>query len=226
MPLNKKDFIEIEFTGRVKDGEVFDSNIKEVLEKMHAGHDHPITARPFIFCLGENMFLKAIEDFLIGKEMGEYEIELEPEKAFGKRDQKLIKMMPLDVFTKHQMNPVSGFMFEFDGRVGKVLTVSGGRVTVDFNHPLAGKTVIYDIKVVRQVMDINEKIAALNHFFFKRDDLAYRIDGNNIILNIEAPMAKFAELLKEKYKEMLGFELQINPIQVPEKQDTENKKSQ
>ena len=56
------------------------------MEKVHEDHDHPIEAEPFIFCLGEGMFLPGIEDFLIGKEIGEYEVELPPEKAFGKRN--------------------------------------------------------------------------------------------------------------------------------------------
>ena len=64
MAFQKKDFIEIEFTGKVKDGEVFDSNIKENLEKLHEGHDHEVKTNPLIFCLGEGMFLKGIDDFL------------------------------------------------------------------------------------------------------------------------------------------------------------------
>ena len=62
----------------------------EDLEKIHHGHDHPIESKPFIFCLGEHMFLDAIDDFLIGKpEKPEtYEIELEPDRAFGKRNPK------------------------------------------------------------------------------------------------------------------------------------------
>ncbi|GAI92008.1 unnamed protein product, partial [marine sediment metagenome] len=69
MKLKKKDFIEIEFTARVKDGEVFDSNIEEDLKKLNPD----AKAKPFVFCLEEGMFLKGVEDFLIGKDMGKYE---------------------------------------------------------------------------------------------------------------------------------------------------------
>ena len=122
MALQKKDFIEIEFTGRIKDGEIFDSNIKEDLEKMNS----KLEAKPFIFCLGEGMFLKGIDDFLIGKDIGKYEVELTPEKAFGNRDSKLVQMMPMKVFIQHKINPVPGTVFNFDGRIAKILTVSGG----------------------------------------------------------------------------------------------------
>ncbi len=53
MSLQKKDFIEIEFTGRVKNGEIFDSNIREDLESFHKGHNHEIKTEPFALCLGD-----------------------------------------------------------------------------------------------------------------------------------------------------------------------------
>ena len=61
MPLQKKDFIEIEFTARTKEGEIFDSNVKEDLQKLNP----EAKAKPFVFCLGEGMFLKSIDDFLM-----------------------------------------------------------------------------------------------------------------------------------------------------------------
>ena len=158
MTLNKGDFIEIEFTGKLKDGEVFDSNMKEELEKLHAGHDHPIETKPLVFCLGEQMFLKAIDDFLIGKEIGKYEIPLSPEKAFGLRNQKLIMKIPSKVFREQKINPVQGEVFNFDGRLAKILSISGGRIIADFNNPLAGKEVVYKLIVKRKVDDIKEKI--------------------------------------------------------------------
>jgi len=210
MTLSKGDFIEIEFTGKVKDGEIFDSNKKEDLEKMHEGHNHPIDAKPFVFCLGEDMFLKGVDDFLIGKPgtTKDYVIELEPEKAFGKRNPTLIQMMPLAVFKKHNMNPVPGIMFNFDGKLGKILTVSGGRVIVDFNNPLAGKNVVYQIKMIKKVDDLNEKINALNEFFFRKE-IKFRVEGKKLVIEIEKQMRGFAELFKDKFKEILGLELEV-----------------
>jgi FKBP-type peptidyl-prolyl cis-trans isomerase 2 len=208
MTLKKKDFIEIKFTGKVKDGEIFDSNIKEDLEKANLD----IEARPFIFCLGEGMFLEALDNFLMEKNLGEYEIELEPEKAFGKRDSGLVKMVPMKIFREQKINPVPGVMFNFDGRIAKILTVSGGRVMVDFNNALAGKEVNYKINVLRKVDDLNEKIKALNEFFFKKD-LKFEVKDKKIILEIEKQLSKFAELFKDKYKEILGLDLELKEIE-------------
>ena len=77
-------------------------------------------AKPFIFCLGEGMFIKGVDEFLIGKDIGKYEIQLKPEDAFGKRDPKLIEMLPIKVFIQHEINPIPGVMLNFDGRIAKI----------------------------------------------------------------------------------------------------------
>lgn len=204
MTLQKKDFIKIEFTGKVKDGEIFDSNIKEDLKDANLKTE----SKPFIFCLGEGMFLKGVEDFLIGKDIGEYEIELTSEKAFGKRDANLVQMMPIKIFAEQKVNPVPGAMFNFDGRIAKILTVSGGRVMVDFNNPIAGKDVVYKIKVLRKVEDKNEKIKAFIDFLFKRD-LKFEVKDKKLIIEVEKQMKNFVEMFKDKFKDIFDLELEI-----------------
>ena len=215
MTLNKGNFIEIEFTGKVKDGEIFDSNIKKDLEKINSGTQ----AKPFIFCLGEGMFLKGIENFLVDKKLGKYEIELSPEKAFGKRNSNLIQLIPMKVFKEQKVGPVPGAMFNFDGRPAKILTVSGGRVIADFNNPLAGKTVVYNINVKRKVEDLNKKIKALIDFFFRKE-LKFQVKDKKIILQIEKPLADYVKMFKDKFKDILGLELKIQEV------DNSSKKSQ
>jgi len=212
MGLQKGDFIEIDFTGRVKDGEVFDSTVSTELEKLQDKHDHPIEAKPFIFCLGHGMFLETLDEFLVGKEIGKtYEVELPPEKAFGNRNSKLIQMIPLSVFKKQNLDPAPGFSFNFDGHIGKILTVSSGRVVVDFNHFLAGKTVQYKISILRLVTDINEKIKALNNFFFRRD-FPFKISENKIIIEADKQFVSIIPLFSDKFKEMLGLEILVEEI--------------
>jgi FKBP-type peptidyl-prolyl cis-trans isomerase 2 len=204
MVLQKTDFIQIEFTGKTKEGEIFDSNIREELEKMNS----KIEARPFTYCLGEDMFLKGIDDFLIGKEIGEYEIELTPKKAFGNRDSKLLQIIPIKVFHKQKIDPIPGNVYNFDGKIAKIISVSGGRVMTDFNNPIAGKTVIYKVKVLKKIDNLNEKIRALNQFFFKRD-IKFEIKNKKIIFEIEPPLTEYIKLFKEKYKEILNLDLEI-----------------
>jgi FKBP-type peptidyl-prolyl cis-trans isomerase 2 len=210
--INKKDFIEITFTGKVKDGEVFDSNIPEEVKKLNPNvPDEKIT--PFIFCVGEQMFLDAIDEFLIGKELKEYKIDLTPEKAFGKRNPSLIRIIPLRIFREKNANPYPGMVFNFDGQIGKILSVSGGRVITDFNNPIAGKDVIYTINVKRKIIDLNEKVKALMDFFFRKQfDFEVNEKNKKLIIKADKNFKNFIELFKEKFKEILDFETEVIEI--------------
>jgi len=212
MALQKKDFIEIEFTGRIKDGEVFDSNIKKDIEKLNPDAN----PKPLIFCLGEGMFLKGIDDFLIGKEIGKYEIELSPEKSFGPRIPEFVQMIPMKIFKGQNLNPFPGAVFNFDGRIAKILTVSGGRVMADFNNPLAGKDVIYNINIMRKVEDLNEKIKSFIDFLFRRE-LKFSVQDNKIIIEVEKGAIQFVEMFREKFKDLFNLEMEVKEIKTSEK---------
>ena len=158
------------------------------------------------------MFLKGIDDFLIGKDIKEYKIELLNEKAFGNRDSKLVQMIPMKIFKEQKVNPVPGAMFNFDGKIAKVLTVSGGRIMVDFNHPLAGKTVIYNIKVLRKVDDLNEKAKTLIDFFTKKY-FKFEIKDKTITIHADKQFSQFLILFKDKFKEILDLDLEVREIE-------------
>jgi FKBP-type peptidyl-prolyl cis-trans isomerase 2 len=217
--LEKNDFIEIEFTGKTKNGIIFDSNIKEDIDKAEL----KVEAKLFSFCLGQGMFLQGIDDFLIGKKIGKYEVELKPEQAFGKRDSKLIQMIPLKIFAKQQTQPVPGAIFQFDGRIAKILSVSGGRVLVDFNNPLAGKEVIYKIKILRKIEDLEEKINSLTDFLFKKK-FDFEIKNKKIILRVDKQMKQFVEMFKDKYKEIFNLDLDVQEIEETTKEKSNDKK--
>ncbi len=210
------DFLEIEFTGKTSEDKIFDSNIKEDFEKLFPSSKE--LPKPFIFSLGHGMFLNGIENFLIDKEIGKrYEIDLSPENAFGIRQQKLVQVMPTNIFSKQKQMPTAGMIFNFDGRLGKILSVSGGRVIVDFNHPLAGKNVKYNINVIRKIEDINEKVKSFIEFLFRKP-LKFEVK-DKIIIHLEGKekeLKQFIELFSEKFKEVFGMELEIMEVESKE----------
>lgn len=211
MQLKKSDFIEIEFTAKIKDGEIFDSNVKEHLQKLNP----EAKAEPFIYSLGQDMFLKGIDDFLMKqspeKFPAEFKIELEPENAFGKRDPKQIQMIPMKIFKQHNVQPVPGTSLNFDGKIAKIITVSGGRVLVDFNGPLAGKDVIYEIKILRKLENLNEKIDSFLEFLFKKK-MNFEIKDKKLILKVNKGLKQFAEMFKDKFKEIFNLNLEVEEI--------------
>jgi len=203
MKLEKGDFIEIEFTGKVKDGEVFDSNIK--------GSSEGEKSRNFIYSLGGGMFLEALDNFLIGKEPSEYEIALKPKEAFGERNSSLVKLIPTTVFRKQKINPMPGDVLDFDGKMGKILSVSSGRNLVDFNNPLAGKDVEYKINVLRKVEEMSEKVESLNKFFFNKK-LKFEIKDKKLIFEVDKKLIPLINLFHEKYKDLLGIDLEVSEL--------------
>ncbi|MBS3072945.1 FKBP-type peptidyl-prolyl cis-trans isomerase [Candidatus Pacearchaeota archaeon] len=134
----KNDFIELEFTGKVKDGEVFDTNVPEEAKKIGL----EISNSPFVLCLGQEMVIKGLDKELENREIGkEYSVDLLPKDAFQERKSSLIKLIPLNVFTQQKISPRPGMTLALDNMLVKIISVSGGRVLADFNNPLSGKIV-------------------------------------------------------------------------------------
>lgn len=156
--INEHDFIELNYTGKLPDGTVFDTTEETVAKE----NDLPTENRQFkpaVICVGEQQILPGLDAELVGKEIGkDYTITLPPEKAFGKRDIKKMKIIPSSTFKEHKMDPRPGLQIEVDGEMGTVTRVAGGRIIVNFNHPLAGREVIYQIKINRKVTDQKEQI--------------------------------------------------------------------
>ena len=160
--IKKQDFVEIEYTGKIKeDNIIFDTN-QEKVAKDNGLYDKNTAYSPSVICVGENSILKGLEEQLIGKEIGkEYTFEVSAENAFGKKDAKLIQLVPTSKFRQQKIQPVPGLQLNIDGIFGIVKTVSGGRCLVDFNHPLSGKDLIYNVKINRIVDDDKEKVNSL-----------------------------------------------------------------
>lgn len=160
--VKRHDFVEIDYTGRLKeDNSVFDTTSEKTAEESGL-HEKENKYSPLVICVGEENLLKAVDDQIIGKEVGnEFTFEVQSENAFGRKDARLIQLIPLSKFRQQSIQPVPGLQLNIDGLFGIVKTVSGGRCYVDFNHPLAGKDLIYEIKINRIVEDGREKLGSL-----------------------------------------------------------------
>lgn len=159
--VNKNDFVELEYTGKTKeDSIVFDTTDEKTAKEN--GLDNPNNKYgSTIVCVGKQFLLKGLDDQLVGKETGkEYDIDVSVEEGFGRKDAKLIQMIPTNKFKQHKIQPVPGLQVNVDGTMGLVKTVSGGRTMVDFNHPLSGKNLTYHIKVVSIIEDEKKKVEA------------------------------------------------------------------
>ena len=203
MQVQKNDFIEIEFTGKANN-EIFDTTNKE--EAKSIGLDADV--KPIITCVGNEMLLKALDDALEGKEIGKkHSVHINSEKAFGKRNPSLIKTIPMRIFKEKNINPYPGLTVQMDDYLTKILSVSGGRITVDFNNPLAGKEIDYDFKILKKIEDNTEKVNALQDFFFRQKFL-FEINEKKVIFK-EEKIKPFLEIFNKKFKEMTGLDFEV-----------------
>src|SRR3989344_1222392 len=142
--IKKNDFVEIEYTGRLKESNAVFDTTQEKVAKENDLYDKNADYSPLIICVGENHILRGLEEQMIGKETGkEYAFEVSSDNAFGRKDPKLIQLVPTNKFRQQNIQPFPGLQLNIDGVFGVVKTVSGGRCLVDFNHPLAGKDLVY-----------------------------------------------------------------------------------
>ena len=162
MAIDNGDFVRVNFTGKIKDtDDVFDTTYDEIAQEAGIFEENK-TYKPIPIVVGGNHLLPAIEEAIKGLEAGDKKtIEVESENAFGARDPSLIQLVPMREFKKQGMTPYPGMKIQSEGSTGKILTVNGGRVKVDFNHELAGRDLVYDVEVTEVIDDDDEKIKSM-----------------------------------------------------------------
>lgn len=162
MAIKKGDFIEVDYIGRILEtNDIFDLTKEEDAKKNNV-HNPKAKYSSKKVCVGEGQLVQGLDDAFVGKELNkDYNIELAPEKAFGKKDAKLMKIIPTNIFTKQNIRPMPGLQVNIDNSMGTIKTVSGGRTIVDFNHPLAGRDVKYEFKITKLIKEDKEKIETL-----------------------------------------------------------------
>lgn len=137
--VNEKSEIQLEFTLSLPDG--------TVVEQTELGE-------AFTFKLGDGTFIDSLESLLIGLEEGTTaKLMLSPERAFGEADSANYQIMSRQDFPA-EMDLEPGYVVGFNTPTGEevpatVHEINGDEITVDFNHPLAGKTVQFEATIIK-----------------------------------------------------------------------------
>lgn len=188
--INEGDFVEIEYTGRLKEDEFVFDTTDEKIAKKSGSHNPKMEYGPLTICIGQGNVLAGLEQALIGKETGKkYTIPITPEQGFGKKSAKLVELIPTNKFKKDRVQPMPGLQVNIDGRIGTIKTVSGGRTLVDFNHPLSGKDLVYEVKVFNKITDPRKKIGSI---------LRMQLNMKNFFVEVKNDKANIG--LKEKMR--------------------------
>ena len=159
MAVQKGDFIKLNYTGKFEDGRVFDTTDEELAKKEEIFNAQGLYGGDVVI-IGAGHTIEGLDENLEGKEVGyKGTVSIPPEKGFGPSNPKLIETISITKLQDRNVRP--GMIVEVDGRRGLVNRVIGRRVTVDFNSPLAGKTVNYEYSIENLLEDEIEKIQGL-----------------------------------------------------------------
>ncbi len=190
--MQKFDFIKVAYIAKIKEeGRVFD-NTEAILP------------------IGAGFVIKGLDEALLGMNVGEKKtVEIPPEKAFGERIKDLVKLVPESEFKKHNVNVKPGMAVDADNARGRVLSVASGRVTVDFNHPLAGKVLVYEVDVKEKVENLQEKVESVVSFFggIPKGSLAVKESGKELEITMPPIMHPvYKKKISDVCFAILGFE--------------------
>jgi FKBP-type peptidyl-prolyl cis-trans isomerase 2 len=138
MVIQDKNTIQVEYEGRLEDGTLFDSSSKH--------------GQPLEFIVGAHQVIKGFEEGVIGMDVGEEkEIKIMPDKGYGPYNEQLVKKVPRNTLKEDNIQKGMFVQFNLPNAVvarAQIQDVTPETITLDLNHPLAGKTLIFKIKIV------------------------------------------------------------------------------
>ncbi|WP_456443647.1 FKBP-type peptidyl-prolyl cis-trans isomerase [Thermococcus sp.] len=148
MKVEAGDSVKFHYVGRFENGEVFDTSYEDIARE----NDIFVEEReygPLEVTVGAGEIIPGLEEAMIGMEVGEKKtVTVPPEKAYGMPRQELVVKIPVSEFTQVGLEPIEGMYVMTDSGIAKIVTVTEDGVELDFNHPLAGKTLVFEVEVV------------------------------------------------------------------------------
>ncbi len=204
--LKKNDFVEVEYTGKIKSSDKIFDLTDETLAKKEGLYDKNFPYGPKILCVGQKFVIKGLDDSLEGKkESSSYTVEIKTKDAFGQKNPQMVQVVPMAELLKQKIRPFVGLKLTAGGMTGNVRSVTGGRVTIDFNHPLAGRDLVYEVKLGKLVKDSKKKLESLLFYGLGLSkQYTLKLEGKKAKLKIETDIPDVVlDNFKKKVKEVI-----------------------
>jgi len=161
LTFSKSSLILVDYTAKVKDtDDIFDTTI-EADAKKHSIYEENVKYQPKLVSIGEVSYpvLKGLDEALAKTSVGEkLTVEVTPDKGFGERDTKKVRMIPVRKLGEDAEKVSVGDTIEVDNKRGIIRYIGSGRVQVDYNHRYAGKTILYDVNVIKSLDSPSDKV--------------------------------------------------------------------
>lgn len=210
--LEDGDVVTLSYVGRIRDsGEVFDLTSAEDAEA--EGYDaEELDLGPVTALIGAHHVIPGLEDALREMDDGEEKtVAVDAEDAFGERTGDAVETFPAREFDEYDIEPRRGLVVEIDGRRGKIVSTSSGRVRVDFNHPLAGKDLEYDVEVLDVLDTVADRVAAVLDYY-GLEDIDVDVDDGNVTVDLPDEMRTPA--LEDRLEEELSLVKGVESVEI------------
>ncbi|MEL9914467.1 MAG: peptidylprolyl isomerase [Thermoplasmatales archaeon] len=211
--MEKGDIIKLQMDTFTDDGKLVETT-DETKAKENGIYDEHYSYKPILTIVGSGRLFNDLEEDLVKASVGEErEVTIPPERAFGQRDTNNVRVTSYREVERalreeerkkgknEDVVPEPGMTVRIGDKYGKILTVTAGRVVIDFNHPLAGKSIKYKYKIIEKIEGDENKIRSIIEINFPKDSDKFKIEvGEEISITIPDsakiddtwPLAKFA----------------------------------
>ncbi len=214
MSFKNGDFVKLDFIGREKlTGKIFDLTNKSLAKEEIKIQKE---LEPIIVPIGSKFFLPKFEESLIGKDINQkYEITLEARDAYGPKNPKLIQLFSASNFDTTKIPLIPGVQLNVGDALATIKSVNSGRVMLDFNHPLAGKTLTFQIHPIEKIENIEEKIKTVLSLLFQipKSTIELKLSEKNIQITLgtalpEEVTKKLTEDLQKHIPELKDYKIE------------------
>jgi len=189
LTFSKSSLILVDYTAKVKDtDDIFDTTI-EADAKKHSIYEENVKYQPKLVSIGEVSYpvLKGLDEALAKTSVGEkLTVEVTPDKGFGERDTKKVRMIPVRKLGEDAEKVSVGDTIEVDNKRGIIRYIGSGRVQVDYNHRYAGKTILYDVNVIKSLDSPSDKVDGIlkNRLPVEDSKIAFDLKDKEVSITI------------------------------------------
>ncbi|WIV65992.1 FKBP-type peptidyl-prolyl cis-trans isomerase [Natrialbaceae archaeon AArc-T1-2] len=153
MTIATGDSVTIEYTGRTEEGAVFDTTRESVARETGLADSQPDREYdPLTVEIGEGRVIKGLEDALVGLEQGATPtVTIPPEEGYGEWSEEQVQEFETEELRQMlggELPEEGSYLETQDGVRGEITDVGDDIVRVDFNSPLAGETIEFDVEIL------------------------------------------------------------------------------
>ncbi len=177
---------------------------REEIAKEHEMHQEGRSYSPLVCVVGSGQLIAGFEESLLSAEADkDIELEIAPADAYGEKDPDQVDTISIDKLMRHVRDPKSlyiGGPVSIDGRTGTLSYLAAGRARIDYNHPMAGRKLKYEYKIVKVIEDKDEKVLALLESNTGHEGFEVSFDGDDLSITVPQTMLFDTNAAMQKFR--------------------------